>query len=60
MFKNLLKTVPPYRGKKTKGGLGFNKTLLTKAAINHLIENYYFDVRNLKMKEVIGIPIGID
>ena len=48
-----------YWGKKTKGGLSFSKTLL-KRAINHLIENCYFNVGNVAIKQAIGIPMGID
>ena len=45
--------------KKTKGGLGFSKTSL-KTAINQLIGNCYFNVGNVTMKQVIGIPMGND
>ena len=48
-----------YWGKKTKGGLGFSKTSF-KTAVNHLIENFYFNVGNVAMKQAIGIPMGFD
>ena len=48
-----------YWGKKTKGGLGLSKTSV-KTAINHLTENCYFDVGNVRMKKATGIPVGID
>ena len=40
-----------------RGGLGFSKTSL-KITINHLIQNCYFNVRSVTMKQAIGIPIG--
>ena len=55
----LSKSVAAYWGKKAKGGLGFSKSSL-KTAINHLIENCYFNVGNVSMKQAVGIPIGID
>ena len=45
--------------KKIRGGLGFSKTSL-KIAINHLIENCYFDVENVTRKQSIDIPMGIN
>ena len=45
--------------KKTKEGLDFSKSSL-KTAINHLIENCYFNVANMTMKQAVGIPVGID
>ena len=46
-------------GEKTKGRLEFSKTSL-KTATNHLIENCYFNVGSVAMKEAISIPLGID
>ena len=46
-------------GERKKRGLSFSKTSL-KAAINHLINNCYFNVGNLTMKKAIRIPMGID
>ena len=43
-------------GGEKKGGLGFSKTSL-KITKNHLIQNCYFNVRNVTMKQAIGIPI---
>ena len=48
-----------YWGKKTLGGRGFDKTSL-KTAINYLIENCYFNVGNVTIKQAIGIPMGIN
>ena len=45
--------------KERKGGLGFSQTSL-KTVINHLIENCYFNVGNVTIKQSIGIPMGID
>ena len=45
--------------KKTKAGLDFRKSSL-KIIINHLVENCYFNVGNLTMKQAFGIPMGID
>ena len=44
---------------KTKKGVSFSKAAL-KIAISHLIENCYFTVGNIVMKQAIGIPMGID
>ena len=41
------------------GGVGFCKISL-KRAINHLIENRYFNVGNVIMKQGISIPMGIE
>ena len=46
-------------GKKVKGKVGFTKSSLIKAT-KHLIENCYFDIGNLTLKQDIGIPMGID
>ena len=46
-------------GIKQNAGLDFIKLSL-KTAINHLIENCYFNVGNVTMKQAIGIPVGID
>ena len=48
-----------YWEKKTKRRLVFVKSLF-KAAINHLIEDCFFNARNVTMKQAIGIPMGID
>ena len=44
---------------RTKNGAGFTKGLL-KMAVAHLIQNCYFRVGNLVMRQAIGIPMGID
>lgn len=46
-------------GNKTKGGLGFSKPSL-KIALNPLIVNCFFNVRNETMKKAIGNPMEID
>ena len=46
-------------GKKIKGCIGFTKASLIKA-MRHLIENCYFNVGNITLKQDIGIPMGID
>ena len=47
-------------GRKQKGNeLRFSKTSV-KTAINHLIENCYFNVENEALKQAIGIPMKID
>ena len=46
-------------GKKRKGKVGFSKPGL-KIAVRHLIENSYFIVGNVTMRQVIGILMGID
>ena len=43
---------------RKKEGLGFIKTSL-QTAINHFMENCYFNVRNVTMTLSIGITIGI-
>ena len=45
-------------GRKIRG-LSFSQTSL-KTAINHLIENCYFIVGNVTMKQATGIQMGID
>ena len=45
--------------KKTKAGLVFSKSSL-KTIINHLIENWFFDVGNGTKKQAFGIPMVID
>ena len=46
------------------GNMSNDKTIFTqnslKLAIQHLIENCYFNVGNIVMRQVIGIPMGID
>ena len=44
---------------KNKKSVSFSKASL-KAAISHLIENCYFTVGNMVLKQTIGIPMGID
>jgi len=44
---------------KNKNGTSFSKAFL-KQAVSHLIENCYFTVGNLVMRQAIGIPMGID
>ena len=46
-------------GKKMKNKVGFTKSGL-KTAVKHLIQNSFFVVGNLKMRQAIGIPMGID
>ena len=46
-------------GKKTRGKVGFSKSSL-KIALKHLIQNSFFIVGNLTMRQAIGIPMGID
>jgi len=46
-------------GKKSKYGVGFSKNSL-KTAVRHLIENCFFSVGNIVLRQVIGIPMGID
>ena len=58
-FVRLSNNDAAYWGKKTKGGRGFRKTLL-KTAINHLIENCYFNIWNVTIKQAIDISMGID
>ena len=58
-FVRLSNNEAAYWGTKTKVGIGFSKTSL-KTAINHLIENCYFNVGNVKMKQAIGIPTRND
>ena len=48
-----------YWGKKTNSSQGFSQNSL-KNAINYLITNCYFNVGKITMKQVIGIPMGID
>ena len=58
-FIRLSNSVTSYWLKKTKRGLVFNKTSL-KIAINHLIENCYFNVGTFTTKQSFGIPMGIN
>ena len=46
-------------GKKIRGKVGFSKHSL-KTAVRFLIENSYFVVGDLTMRQAIGIPMGID
>ena len=46
-------------GKKLKATIGFTKNSL-KTAVRHLIENCFFTVGNVTLKQAIGIPMGID
>ena len=45
-------------GKKIRGKVGFCKSTL-KTAVRHLIENSFFVVGNITMRQAIGIPMGI-
>ena len=47
------------RGRKQKEDLVLAKHHL-KQPLNHLIENCHFGFGNVTMKQVIGIPTGID
>ena len=58
-FIRLDKNGKAFWGKKVKGSLGFSKPSL-KRAVSHLIQNCYFNVGNVVMKQIIGIPMGID
>ena len=55
-FNRLSHNKAAYWGEQ-KGGLGFSKTSL-KITINRLIHYCYFNVRNVTMKQTIGIPTG--
>ena len=44
---------------KSKKAVSFSKTSL-KTAVSHLIENCYFTVGDIVLKQAIGIPMGID
>ena len=44
---------------KSKKGTSFSKAFL-KRAVSHLIENCYFTVGDIVMRQAIGIPMGID
>ena len=44
---------------KNKNGTSFSKAFL-KQAVSHLIENCYFTVGDIVMRQAIGIPMGID
>ena len=44
---------------RSKKGTGFTNGSL-KMAVAHLIENCYFSVGNIIMRQAIGIPMGID
>ena len=46
-------------GKKLKGKVGFTKSAL-KMTMKHLIENCYFTVGNVVLRQSIGIPMGMD
>ena len=48
-----------HTGGENKRGLGFNKTSL-KTAINHWIENFYFNDGNMTMKQAFDIPMQIN
>ena len=45
--------------KKPKSSVAFSRHSL-KIAVKHLIENCYFTVGNVVMRQAIGIPMGID
>ena len=46
-------------GKKSKYSTGYTLNSL-KMAVKHLIENCFFTVGNVVMRQAIGIPMGID
>ena len=46
-------------GKKRKGNIGFSKGT-PKTALKFLIQNSYFVVGDVTMRQTIGIPMGID
>ena len=46
-------------GESNLFGFGFSKILI-KTAINYLIENCYFNVGNMAIKQEISISMGID
>ncbi len=46
-------------GKMIRGKVGFSKQSL-KTAVKFLIENCYFQVGDVTMRQAIGIPMGID
>ena len=48
-----------YWGKKANGGFGFSKSSI-KTAINHLIEDCFFNVGIVIIKQAVGITIEID
>ena len=48
-----------YWGKKSKDNIAFSKSTL-KTSFKHLIQNCYFMVQNLLLRQKIGIPIGTD
>ena len=45
--------------KKSKGSISFSKNSL-KQVLEHLIENCYFKVGNILLRQRVGIPMGID
>ena len=46
-------------GKKSKYSMGYTQNSL-RIAVKHLIENCFFTVGNVVMRQAIGIPMGID
>ena len=46
-------------GKKSKYSTGYTQNSL-RIAVKHLIENCFFTVGNVVMRQAIGIPMGID
>ena len=46
-------------GKKAKHSVSFSRHSL-KRAVKHLIQNCYFTVGNIVLRQAIGIPMGID
>ena len=47
-------------GRKQKQNLVLAKHLCLVTAINHFIENCYFNVGNATVKQATDIPLGID
>ena len=42
---------------KTEEGIDFTKS---STSINYLINNFYFNIENVRIKQAIGIPMEID
>ena len=48
-----------YSGNKYKDSVAFSKSNLT-TSLKHLIQNWYFMVGNLLLRQKVDIPMGID
>ena len=48
-----------WKTKRTQGAVSFSRNSL-KQAVKHLIQNCFFTVGNIVMRQAIGIPMGID